>query len=75
MRWVRFFVGVVSLAIILSYLHAFFVAYLNPSKTVVVDINVVGEAHVEFVIMVCYVVCLAYEGVVALIELRGGSGG
>jgi len=41
-------------------LYTFFSAYLSPIKTVIVDINGIGEANVEFVFLLASIPCVMY---------------
>jgi len=60
----RFTVIVASSIILFSsyliILYTFFSAYLSPIKTVIVDINGIGEANVEFVFLLASIPCVMY---------------
>ena len=52
-----------SIVLVASYLillATFFSAYLSPIKTVIVDINGIGEANLEFVFLLASIPCVMY---------------
>lgn len=54
---------VTSMMFVMSYfmlLLTFFVAYLSPSKLVIVNINSVGEANIEFLFLLLTIPCVVY---------------
>jgi len=64
MSRVRFSLIIVSSVILFSsyliLLFTFFSAYLSPIKTVIVDINGIGEANLEFVFLLASIPCVMY---------------
>ena len=54
-QWLRFSIFLTLLIPVYLFLSTFFHAFLNPSKTVVVNINVIGEANIEFVLLLCLI--------------------
>jgi drug/metabolite transporter (DMT)-like permease len=48
----------------LTLLYCFIVAYINPSKTTLVDINSIGEANFEMFVLIPII---AFFGVLAII--------
>lgn len=54
-QWIRVSIFLTLLIPICLFLRTFFHAYINPSKTVVVNINVIGEANIEFVLLLCLI--------------------
>lgn len=60
----RFYILLItSMVFVASYfilLLTFFVAYLSPSKLVIVDINGVGEANIEFLFLLLTIPCVVY---------------
>jgi len=52
-----------SVVLIASYvmlLCTFFTAYLNPNKTVHISVNNIGEANVEFLLLLLTIPCIIY---------------
>jgi len=64
MSRVRFSIIIVSSIILFSsyliLLYTFFSAYLSPIKTVIVDVNGIGEANIEFVFLLASIPCVMY---------------
>ena len=54
-QWIRFSIFLTLLIPVYLFLSTFFHAFLNTSKTVVVNINVIGEANIEFVLLLCLI--------------------
>ena len=61
--------SVVMFASYLILLCTFFSAYLSPIKTVIVDINGIGEANIELAFLLASIPCVIYY----LINLKWSS--
>ena len=57
------FILISSVVLMASYfimLYTFFTAYFNPNKTVLVHINNIGEANIEFLFLLLTIPCIIY---------------
>ena len=54
------FSSIIMFSSYIILLYTFLSAYLSPIKTVVVDINSVGEANIELVFLLISIPCVIY---------------
>ena len=51
---------VLSFAFTMVIIYTFMIAYFSPTKTIVVDVNWVGEAHLEFLLILIFIPLIAF---------------